>query len=91
MTRANEICRESKRQTINADDVLKAVEELDFTEFCEPLKESLAGASSRTLKHMSAYLLRIHFSLALFTGLFQKRVPPYELFEELCVEDFHVL
>jgi hypothetical protein len=41
--RANEICRESKRQTINADDVLKAVEELDFTEFCEPLNAALAG------------------------------------------------
>jgi DNA polymerase epsilon subunit 3 len=40
---ANEICRESKRQTINADDVLKAVEELDFPEFCEPLKATLAG------------------------------------------------
>ncbi|CAM6031049.1 hypothetical protein CY35_14G107500 [Sphagnum magellanicum] len=40
---ANEICRESKRQTINADDVLKAVEELDFPEFCEPLKAALAG------------------------------------------------
>lgn len=40
---ANEICRESKRQTINADDVLKAVEELDFTEFCAPLNAALAG------------------------------------------------
>ena len=43
MCRANEICRESKRQTINADDVLKAVEELDFPEFSEPLMRCLAG------------------------------------------------
>lgn len=40
---ANEICRESKRQTINADDVLKAVEELDFPEFSEPLMRCLAA------------------------------------------------
>lgn len=43
MCRANDICRESKRQTINADDVLKAVEELDFPEFSEPLMRCLAG------------------------------------------------
>jgi DNA polymerase epsilon subunit 3 len=46
---ANEICRESKRQTINADDVLKAVEELDFPEFCEPLKAALAGVCFHSL------------------------------------------
>jgi len=40
---ANEICRESKRQTINADDVLKAVEELDFPEFSEPLMRCLSA------------------------------------------------
>lgn len=40
---ANDICRESKRQTINADDVLKAVEELDFPEFSEPLMRCLAA------------------------------------------------
>ncbi|XP_024366136.1 DNA polymerase II subunit B4 [Physcomitrium patens] len=40
---ANEICRESKRQTVNADDVLKAVEELDFPEFSEPLMRCLAA------------------------------------------------
>ncbi|KAG6526109.1 hypothetical protein ZIOFF_016086 [Zingiber officinale] len=38
---ANDICKESKRQTINADDVLKALEEIDFVEFVEPLKASL--------------------------------------------------
>jgi len=43
MYRANEICRESKRQTMSADDVLKAVEELDFPEFAEPLMRCLAG------------------------------------------------
>ncbi|CAL9107940.1 unnamed protein product [Musa textilis] len=38
---ANDICKESKRQTINADDVLKALEEIDFPEFVEPLKVAL--------------------------------------------------
>lgn len=41
--RANDICKESKRQTINADDVLKAIEEIDFPEFVGPLKASLDG------------------------------------------------
>lgn len=41
--RANDICKESKRQTINADDVLKALEEIDFPEFVEPLKVALEG------------------------------------------------
>ncbi|KAB1223126.1 DNA polymerase epsilon subunit 3 [Morella rubra] len=40
---ANDICRESKRQTINADDVLKALEEIEFPEFLKPLKASLDG------------------------------------------------
>ncbi|WVZ63154.1 hypothetical protein U9M48_012812 [Paspalum notatum var. saurae] len=38
---ANDMCKESKRQTINADDVLKALDEMEFPEFVEPLKTSL--------------------------------------------------
>ncbi|XP_010245113.1 PREDICTED: DNA polymerase epsilon subunit 3 [Nelumbo nucifera] len=38
---ANDICRESKRQTINADDVFKALEEIEFPEFIGPLQASL--------------------------------------------------
>ncbi|ONK64206.1 uncharacterized protein A4U43_C07F23240, partial [Asparagus officinalis] len=41
--RANDICKESKRQTINADDVLKAIEEIEFPEFIEPEGASLEG------------------------------------------------
>ncbi|KAK3027197.1 hypothetical protein RJ639_040368 [Escallonia herrerae] len=40
---ANDICRESKRQTINAEDVFKALEEIEFAEFVEPLRASLEG------------------------------------------------
>ncbi|XP_072966112.1 DNA polymerase II subunit B4-like [Typha angustifolia] len=38
---ANDICKESSRQTINAEDVLKALEEIEFPEFIEPLRASL--------------------------------------------------
>ncbi|XP_050895055.1 DNA polymerase II subunit B4 isoform X2 [Lathyrus oleraceus] len=38
---ANDICKESKRQIINAEDVFKALEETEFTEFISPLKDSL--------------------------------------------------
>lgn len=40
---ANDLCKESRRQTINADDVLKAIEEIEFPEFVQPLKASLDG------------------------------------------------
>ncbi|KAL3518551.1 hypothetical protein ACH5RR_021140 [Cinchona calisaya] len=38
---ANDICKESNRQIINAEDVMKALEEIDFLEFVEPLRASL--------------------------------------------------
>uniref|UniRef100_A0A0A9GDS4 Transcription factor CBF/NF-Y/archaeal histone domain-containing protein n=1 Tax=Arundo donax TaxID=35708 RepID=A0A0A9GDS4_ARUDO len=38
---ANDMCKDSKRQTINADDVLKALDEMEFPEFVEPLGTSL--------------------------------------------------
>lgn len=42
---ANDMCKESKRQTISADDVLKALDEMEFAEFVEPLRTSLQGQS----------------------------------------------
>lgn len=41
--RANDICKESKRQIISAEDVFKALEETEFSEFIRPLKASLEG------------------------------------------------
>ena len=41
---ANDVCHESKRLTINAEDVMKAIDEVEFHEFAEPLREALAGA-----------------------------------------------
>lgn len=40
---ANDICRESKRQTISAEDVFKALGEIDFEEFVKPLRDALQG------------------------------------------------
>lgn len=42
-TTANDVCKESKRQTISAEDVLKAVEELEFGEILPELTEFLEG------------------------------------------------
>lgn len=41
---ANDLCRDSKRKTINAQDILRAVNELDFPELAEPLQQCLEGA-----------------------------------------------
>ncbi|KAK4440606.1 hypothetical protein Salat_0395500 [Sesamum alatum] len=38
---ANDICRESNRQIINAEDVFKALEEIEFAEFISPLRACL--------------------------------------------------
>ncbi|KAK9727010.1 hypothetical protein RND81_05G251800 [Saponaria officinalis] len=38
---AHDICSESRRQIINADDVLNALDEIEFSEFVEPLREAL--------------------------------------------------
>lgn len=38
---ANDVCKESKRQIISAEDVFKALEEIDFAEFVGPLRASL--------------------------------------------------
>ncbi|CAI9785058.1 unnamed protein product [Fraxinus pennsylvanica] len=40
---ANDICKESKRQTINAEDVFKALEEIEFSDYVGPLRASLEG------------------------------------------------
>jgi DNA polymerase epsilon subunit 3 len=40
---ANELCKEKKRATISSDDVLNALEELEFAEFVEPLQLCIQG------------------------------------------------
>ncbi|KAK9088348.1 hypothetical protein Scep_027430 [Stephania cephalantha] len=48
--RANDICKESKRQTINAEDVFNALEEIEFIEFIEPLKAALNDFRKRNAR-----------------------------------------
>ncbi len=38
---ANDICMEAKRQTIGVEDVFKALSDIDFDAFVDPLRESL--------------------------------------------------
>lgn len=40
---ANDVCMESKRQTMNAEDVFKALDDIEFSEFIDPLRASLEG------------------------------------------------
>ncbi len=40
---ANDICKESKRQTISVDDIFRALEDTDFVDLIAPLKQSLEG------------------------------------------------
>jgi DNA polymerase epsilon subunit 3 len=44
---ANDACRDAKRQTLSADDVLTALDDLDFGELVEPLKAALEGEAQR--------------------------------------------
>ncbi|KAK9062402.1 hypothetical protein SSX86_019588 [Deinandra increscens subsp. villosa] len=50
---ANDICKESKRQTINAEDVFKALEEIEFPEFVASLRESLEEFKQKNAKRKS--------------------------------------
>ncbi|XVE79248.1 hypothetical protein DITRI_Ditri14bG0042700 [Diplodiscus trichospermus] len=47
---ANDVCKESRRQTINSEDVFKALEETEFSEFVKPLKASLAEFKKKKKK-----------------------------------------
>mmetsp|Transcript_26644 Transcript_26644/g.52503 ORF Transcript_26644/g.52503 Transcript_26644/m.52503 type:complete len:218 (+) Transcript_26644:24-677(+) len=40
---ANDFCKQARRQTVSATDVLNAVEELEFDEFLEPLQQFLSA------------------------------------------------
>lgn len=39
---ANDICKENKRQIVSAEDVLQALDDMEFPEFVEPLRTFLA-------------------------------------------------
>ncbi|KAM0916551.1 hypothetical protein ACQ4PT_010102 [Festuca glaucescens] len=43
---ANDMCKDAKRQTINAEDVFKALDEIDFPEFVDPPQDFLGRSVS---------------------------------------------
>ena len=47
---ANDICKEQKRQTISADDIIAALQDLELGELVTPLKDALERA--RRLLHL---------------------------------------
>ncbi|KAI3450718.1 hypothetical protein Pfo_007383 [Paulownia fortunei] len=51
---ANDICKESNRQIINAEDVFKALEEIEFAEFIGPLRASLEEFRQKNAGRKSA-------------------------------------
>ena len=48
---ANDVCKEYKRQIISVEDVLSALEDLEFPHFVPPLKDALAGELMQLRKH----------------------------------------
>ncbi|KAJ9541328.1 hypothetical protein OSB04_027834 [Centaurea solstitialis] len=50
---ANDICKEAKRQTISAEDVFKALEEIEFPEFVASLRTSLEEFKRKNAKRKS--------------------------------------
>ncbi len=53
---ANDICKDAKRQTISAEDVFTALQDLDFGELISPTKDALEGTSSSITTHSSLLL-----------------------------------
>ena len=51
---ANDVCKESKRQTISADDVITALEDLEFGELVPALREALEGEKGLQICRMAA-------------------------------------
>lgn len=47
---ANDVAKEKKRQTIQAEDIFSALEDLDFGEFLDPLKEFVEGEPPRGVR-----------------------------------------
>lgn len=56
---ANDICRQSKRQTVGAEDVLRALDDLEFGEFVPQLKDALEGEQLQSVKLWLISLLRV--------------------------------
>ncbi len=55
---ANDVTKESKRVTMSADDVFRALEELEFTELVQPLRQYLEGEPGRPFL-ITLFVLRL--------------------------------
>eukprot|EP00951_Prasinocladus_malaysianus_P028879 scaffold264761_cov23-Prasinocladus_malaysianus.AAC.1 len=40
---ANDVCKDAKRQTISANDVFTALDDMDFGELTQPLRQAMEG------------------------------------------------
>ncbi|XP_027155148.1 uncharacterized protein LOC113755310 [Coffea eugenioides] len=58
---ANDICKESNRQIINAEDVFKALEEIDFPEFVQSLRAFLEEFRQRNASQTFFFWLNFGF------------------------------
>lgn len=57
---ANDICKDAKRQTISAEDVFTALQDLDFGELISPTKDALEGVKFRPHPKATVSLSRTH-------------------------------
>lgn len=57
---ANDICKESRRQIVNAEDVFNALDEIQFSDLVSPLKASLDGTLTLYYSICSFHCL-LHF------------------------------
>lgn len=64
ITSANSFAMKAKRKTLNAGDVMSAMEEMEFERFLPPLREALEGNRFKTyfnhLIFFSSYLVYLH-------------------------------
>ena len=77
---ANDICKESNRQIINAEDVFKALEEIDFPEFVQSLRAFLEEFRQRNASQTFFFGSDIFFWLSFgFPEIFHWAYSPFLL------------
>lgn len=68
---ANNHAKESNRKTLTGHDVIEALDEMEFSQFIEPLKESLEGKYHYFYKYKhNVYVLKIwnfDFKISVFS------------------------
>ena len=62
---ANSLAQKNKKKTVSAQDVLNALEEMEFNNFVEPLKESLDGKAAMLQIFIYSWRPARHFEIPL--------------------------